>query len=307
MSEDYPSDAPIYLTGPTGCGKTSLSLAMISQSATPIEIVCGDAYQLYDGLEILSAAPTEAEKAVVPHHLFGSVSLDREMDAAQYASMAKPKIAEIISRGVTPLVIGGSGLYLKALTHGLADLPPGDLELRGELDKLSLEALVEKYIALDPIGAAETNLKNRRYVTRNLEITMLSGIPASAQKATFAAQTPDIRAVTVVREREELYDRINARTHQMFEEGLVEEIGGLAEVPLSKTAERAIGVREVRQVLSGESSRDAAIEQIQQTTRRYAKRQLNWFRREVFPQVNLSTTEAADAARSILEFDLECE
>ena len=286
MVSDYPERAPIYLAGPTGCGKTGVALEIARLSHAPIEVVNADAYQIYAGLEILSAAPTPEERVECPHHLFGTIPLSEELDASRYAEMARSILAEIVARGATPLVIGGSGLYLKSLTHGLADVPKGDPDLRAELDELGFEELVARYLKADPAGAAETNLKNRRYVTRNLEITLLAGQPASELKATFAGQRPDIRAVTLVRERAELYERINQRTFDMFDDGVVEEVERvLVSGALSTTAERAIGLREISDLIAGTLTREEAISTIQQSTRRYAKRQLNWFRREGFPQV----------------------
>ena len=268
---------PIYLAGQTGSGKTAISIE-IAKRLGGVEIVNADAFQLYKGMPILSAAPSEEEKKNIPHHLYEFISPTEECDAARFALIARDKIQSIIQRGKTPLVTGGSGLYLKAITHGLAPTPKADPKVRNQLDSLSLDKLIEQYRELDPVGAEETNLKNRRYVTRNLEISLLSGKPASQIKREWANNAPDITAFYLHRERPEIYDRINRRTEQMFANGAVEEVARLRN--LSCTTEKAIGIREIRSLLAGEIDEAACIEAIQQATRRYAKRQESWFKRE---------------------------
>src|SRR5690606_3777226 len=183
------------------------------------------------------AAPSEAELAVCPHHLFGFLDPSEECDAATFAKRAKDVIAEVATRAL-PIVVSGSGLYLKAITHGLAPTPKADPELRAELDALALDELVSRYRANDPAGAETTNLKNRRYVTRNLEISLLAGRPASGIKNEWAENEPDIHAVYLDRSREDIYARINRRTEIMFENGVVEQVSALGE--LSPTAEKTI-------------------------------------------------------------------
>jgi tRNA dimethylallyltransferase len=273
MSAPFP---PFYLAGQTGCGKTAVALALAGQYG-PVEIVNADAYQVYREMDTLTAAPTEEEKRAVPHHLFGILDPSEECDAASFAALAKQTIAEVSQRA-RPLVVSGSGLYLKAITHGLAPTPPADPEMRKKLDQLVEDELIALYEKEDPAGAAQTNLKNRRYVTRNLEITLLAGRPASEIKSEWQENQPEIAAVYLHREREDIYDRINRRTLRMFDAGVVEEVAALG--PLSHTAARAIGIREIRALLAGEMERDACLEEIQTQTRRYAKRQEIWFRRE---------------------------
>ncbi len=269
--------APIYLAGQTGSGKTAVALELAGRLDLPVEVINADAYQIYRGLEIISAAPTTEERSAVPHHLFGILDPTKECDAARFAELAKAKIAEVGQHAI-PLVVGGGGLYLKAITHGLAPTPKGDPELREKLDQRTLASLVSEYQSLDPEGAFATNLKNRRYVTRNLEICLLAGRPASELKSEWQENEPDITAFYLERSREDIYDRINRRTLQMFESGVVDEISNLGE--LSATAAKAIGIHEIRSLITGEIEESACIEEIQKITRRYAKRQEFWFRRE---------------------------
>src|SRR5688572_14770000 len=159
---------PYYICGPTASGKSSLALEMAEKLDG--EIVNADAFQLYRGLEIVSAAPSAGELARLPHHLYGVLDPGESADAQLYVKLAKPVIEEIQSRGKTPIITGGSGLYLKFLTHGAAPLPTADAALRAEMDARSLEDLVAQLQQLDPVEAARTALQNRRFVSRALEI-----------------------------------------------------------------------------------------------------------------------------------------
>jgi len=286
-----PLRQPLYLAGPTGCGKTAVSLAL-GRLVAPVEIINADAYQIYRGLEILSAAPEPAERLAFPHHLFGALDPTEENDAAEHARRTHTTLAAIPGTAL-PLVVGGSGLYLKAITHGLAPTPKGDPALRAELDAEPLEVLVERYRQLDPEGAATTNLLNRRYVTRNLEICLLTGRPASELKAEWAISEPQIRAVYLQRDRADLDERIARRTSAMFEGGVVDEVARLG--ALSITAAKAIGIAEIRALLRGEINETACREAIRLATRQYAKRQENWFRREpAFHPLPLPRDEAPE-------------
>ena len=298
-----PRRQPLYVAGPTGCGKTAVSLAL-ARLFTPVAIVNADAYQIYRGLEILSAAPAPAERAACPHHLFGVLEPTDENDAAEHARRAHATLATIPGDAL-PLVVGGSGLYLKAITHGLAPTPKGDPTLRAELEAEPLESLVERYRGLDPAGAATTNLLNRRYVTRNLEICLLAGRPASELKAEWAVSEPEIRAVYLQRDRADLDERIVRRTAAMFDAGVLEEVARLES--LSGTAAKAIGIAEIRSLRRGEITEPACREAIRLATRQYAKRQENWFRREpAFHPLPLPRDEAPEvtAARIARHFSL---
>ena len=289
---------PFYIVGPTGSGKSSIALSVAQRIGG--EIVNADAFQLYQGLDVLTAKPTVTDMERVPHHLYGVVDPSDEMDAATYADLASSCIREISVRDNPPIVVGGSGLYVKALTHGLSTLPHADNELRAALSPFSLDELSNWLQRLDPDGAANMNLRNPRYVERALEISLLSGLPASELKAHWASQQPAFDGIFLEWEREALYERINQRTHKMIATGLLDEVKHLP--PLSDTASKAIGIREMKSHLAGESSLEEAIEAMQQATRRYAKRQITWFRREIgFQSICLSSaTDAKSAVAQIL-------
>lgn len=276
---------PIYICGPTAAGKSALALEIAE--TLDGEIVNADAFQLYRGLEIVSAAPTAAERGGVPHHLYGVLDPAEAADAGSYLRLAQPVIAEIQSRGKTPVVTGGSGLYLKFLSHGPAPLPAGDAALRAELDARPLADLVAQLRQLDPAEAARTALQNRRFVSRALEICLLTGGLASALRDQWASQTRDIsaslRGYVIRRPREDLHARIAARTRAMLEGGALAEVAALTRV--SPNCGKAIGFREIRALLAGEVDRATCEERINAATRQYAKRQESWFRREQWLQV----------------------
>lgn len=264
--------ATLFVVGPTGSGKSAVALAAAQQLEA--EIINADAFQVYRGLEILTAQPSAAERAQVPHHLYGILDPAEDFDAARFATLAQAKIQDVILRGKRPLLVGGSGLYLKALTHGLADLPPVDATLRATLLAMPEAEALEKLHSLDPLAATHVNLQNPRQVQRALEICLLTGQPASQFKQAWKQQSLPPCGIRLELPREELYRRIDQRTVAMFEQGVVEEIQRLGR--LSLTAQKAIGLREIR---SG-APLDEILPAMQQATRRYAKRQLTWFRRE---------------------------
>jgi tRNA dimethylallyltransferase len=203
-------------------------------------------------------------------------------DAQRYVKLAKPVIEEIQSRGKTPIITGGSGLYLKFLTHGAAPLPTGDAKLRAEMDARPLEDLVAELTALDPVEASRTALQNRRFVSRALEICLLSGRKASDLRDGWEQKTAEIssqlRGIVIQRSRPELHASIARRTRAMLDGGALEEVAALSQV--STNLEKAIGFREIRALLAGEIDRPTCEDLINAATRQYAKRQETWFRRE---------------------------
>jgi tRNA dimethylallyltransferase len=246
------------------------------------EIVNADAYQLYRGLETISAAPSPDELSQAPHHLYGVLDPSETCDAMRFREMALPVIEEIQSRGKTPIVTGGSGMYLKFLTHGPSPVPSGDDALREELEKESDEALVARLTDIDPEGASMTNLKNRRYVIRALEICILSGGKMSELKSDWKRASDsiekDLRGIYLLWDREQLRQRINRRAEVMLESGAIEEFASLTNP--SATCEKAIGIPQIRAHLAGESTQKECAELIAAATRQYAKRQRTWFGKE---------------------------
>ena len=289
-----------FIVGPTASGKSELAADVAHD--LDAEIVSADAFQIYRGLDLLTAKPDASTLAKAPHRLIASIPLTEKMNTEKYRCAASRAIDEINSRGRLAIVVGGSGLYIKALTHGLAPLPEADPKLREKLNALNLGELRTQVAELDPESARKIDPKNRRRLVRALEICLLTGEPASAVvaggglSAVASAKADDpgrsgsaipATGVFVFRDREELYARINQRVEAMFEDGVIEEVRAAG--PTSVTASQMIGLREIRELLGGRMSLLQCIAQIQQSTRRYAKRQLTWFRRQTnFLPLNLS-------------------
>ena len=290
-----------FIVGPTATGKSELA-ADVARGAGA-EIVSADAFQIYRGLDLLTAKPGARTFAKAPHHLIGIVPLGEEMNAEKYRRDATRAIEEINSRGKPAIVVGGSGLYIKALTHGLAPLPESDPKLREKLNAMSLDNLRAQLVELDPEAAKKIDIKNRRRLVRALEICLITGKPASEVVAGVGdSGRPGLSipatGVFVFRDRNELYERINQRVKAMFEKGVIEEVRAAAVT--SATASQMIGLREIRELLAGKKSLPQCIAEIQQATRRYAKRQLTWFRRQSnFLPLNLSFLTHNEAVKWI--------
>jgi tRNA dimethylallyltransferase len=289
------------IVGPTATGKSELAADVAREVSA--EIVSADAFQIYRGLDLLTAKPDVTTLANAPHHLIGTVPFTEAMNAEKFRRLGLRAIDEINSRGRLAIVVGGSGLYIKALTHGLAPLPESDPKLREKLNAMSLDDLHSQLCDLDPETPRKIDLENRRRVVRALEICLITGKPASevvAELGDFGGRGSSIRAtgVFVFRDRNELYERINQRVETMFARGVIEEVRAAAVT--SATASQMIGLREIRELLAGKKSLQQCIAEIQQATRRYAKRQLTWFRRQTnFFPLNLSFLTHSEAVKWI--------
>lgn len=271
----------LYLCGPTASGKTAAAISLARDLNG--EIVNADAYQIYRGIDTLSAAPDKEELAAAPHHLYGVLDPTQTCDAMRYREMALPIIRDIQSRGKIPIISGGSGLYLKFLTHGPSPVPPSCPDVRAQLENRSDEDLIAEFRALDPDGAAITNLTNRRYVIRALEICLLSGLPMSEIKADWQKHATELsRGLTglcLTWPREQLYERINRRTTSLVCDQAIAEVMALQD-DASITCRKAIGFADLLRLGQGTLTPAEAVESIATATRRYAKRQTSWFRRE---------------------------
>jgi tRNA dimethylallyltransferase len=277
--------------GPTAVGKSELAVELAERCCG--EIVGADAFQVYQGLELLTAKPDTALLGRVWHHLIGEVPVSEHWNVAQWLAEARERIAAIHDRGSVAIIVGGTGLYVRALTRGLADLPAASAELRAELAAKPLPELARRLIELDPQCARQIDMRNPRRVIRALEVCLLTGGPYSQHLEQWKGPAPGWRGAVLTRDRAELYRRIDQRTKAMFAAGVIEEVHALGEV--GPTASQTLGLREIRAHLKARMSREECIAAIQQATRRYAKRQLTWFRRETaFPTVNLSNVPNVD-------------
>ncbi len=277
--------APILtITGPTAVGKTEMSLEVAEHLNA--EIVSIDSRQVYDELTIGTAKPSPEALDRVPHHFIGERSLHEPYSAGAYAEAANERIRRILDRNNRPLVVGGATLYLHALQYGLADIPDVEDEVRvhleERLEREGKEALYEELQEVDPRQAGEMDPTKTQRVIRALEVYHGTGQPLSYYYEN--QPEPPFEYVTVVlnRDRERLYERINRRVEQMLDDGLLDEVRavmGIEGVDLDEPPLSTIGYREPIQYLRGEIDYDEMVRLVKRNSRRYAKRQLTWFRR----------------------------
>ena len=281
------SAPPVYaLTGPTAVGKTALSLALAERLNA--EIVSCDSRQVFRELTIGSAKPSADELARARHHFVDEMDLGDSWSAGTFASAAEARIAEIHARGRRALVVGGSTLYLHALAHGLSPLPAANLALREELNAVAETeegrlALFQELREVDPEAASTLDATKSQRLVRFVEVYRSSGRPASAYWREASPPRFDVRVVVLDRPREELYARIHSRVDAMLEAGLMDEVRQLRESGWTRDsapAMRTIGYQEPLRYLNGELEWDEMVDVLKRNTRRYAKRQLTWFRRQ---------------------------
>ena len=293
---------PIIVTGPTGVGKSSFAAALAVRLGG--EVIGADAYQIYAGLPILTAQPSQELQALIPHHLIGFLDLRESFDVARYQRLALATIADIQSRKRTPIIVGGTGLYLKSLTHGLANIPPIDPLLREQIATLNLSDAIIKLASLDPDAPAQIDLRNPVRVRRALEIVLSTGHPLAKAREQWKSNAPlDFCGLVLSRPREELHCRIESNVASLFEYGVVEEVRSAQEASL--TASKAIGYREIQALHRGETTLAQCQEAIILATRQYSKRQITWCRTQFdFPVLELSQNhtekETLDSALSLL-------
>ena len=286
------------LAGPTASGKTTLALRLAEEIGG--EIVNADALQVYRDLRILSARPTPEEEARAPHHLFGVADAAEGWSVGRWLTAAEPILGEIAARGRPAILVGGTGLYFRALTQGLAQLPAVPAEIRQEtqarFDRLGEAAFREELRSRDPAAEARISAGDRQRLTRAFEVHQATGRALTDWQAdTTPAFARDFHAVALEPPRAELYARCDARFTGMIQAGAIEEVRALLARGLDPAlpAMKAVGVRELGAFVRGELGRDEAVALAQQETRRYAKRQLTWLRNQTpdWPRIDLMDPE----------------
>jgi len=275
----------IAVTGPTASGKSSLALKLAVELAG--EIVNCDSMQMVRGMDVGTAKPSPEEQKVVPHHLFDRVDPDGYFSAGKYMEEARATCEEIASRGRVPIVVGGTGLYLRALLEGIFQGPGRSDRIRRRLERISSsrgrDCLHRLLSRRDPATAAKTSAADEIRVIRALEVYYQTGEPISqlhGGREPFSGF--EVRKLGIEIPREDLYGRINARVKEMFRTGLVEEVERLLAEGFKPDCKgfEAIGYRQVIAFLEGQLTIEEAIELVAMETRRYAKRQMTWFRKE---------------------------
>lgn len=279
----------VCIVGPTACHKTELSIELAERVNG--EIVSADSVQVYFGMDIGSAKPTESERQGIPHHLIDCLPIDTpEFSASMFRTMATEAIGSIVSRGNTPIVVGGSGLYVNALTYPLGfAVPKNDVARENairEYDR-NTEAAYDRLKTVDPISADRLHPNDKKRIVRALEVFDCSGQPLSSFGADFqnsaGEEAPfEPMMIGLTMDRELLYQRINLRVDLMMERGLLAEAKAIYDAKYNRAlpAMKSIGYQQLFQYFEGVCSLEEAVEKIKQDTRHFAKRQLTWFKRD---------------------------
>jgi tRNA dimethylallyltransferase len=268
------------IAGPTASGKSALALQLAVQTGGVI--VNADSAQIYRDLPILSAAPSADERAKVEHRLYGVFDGGQPCSAAHWAQMARREIAEIHERGGLPIIVGGTGLYIRTLLGGIAPVPPIDDAVRQDVRSATTEENHRRLAAIDPEAAGKLNPADTTRIGRSLEVVLSTGKRLSEwqnEREGGIGERIDLASLLLLPPRDWIYARCNDRFAQMVEAGAEEQVEALLKRKLdpSLPVMRAIGVREIAAWLNGDLTRDEAIVAGQQATRRYAKRQYTWF------------------------------
>lgn len=274
------------IIGPTAGGKTALGVAVAcaleAAGRGPAEVVSADSMQVYRGMDIGSAKPTAEERGGVPHHAIDIVDPDRPFTVADWLARADEAIADIRARGGTPVVVGGTHLYIKALLEGLFEGPPADPGLRERLHAMAPVELRAELLRVDPDAAARIHPNDLRRTVRALEVHATTGRPISAQQGQWDAgrRRPDALLVAIRWPVSEINRRINKRVRRMMDEGLLAEVRSLeARGVLGEQARQGLGYRQLLDHLAGAMTLEEAAERIRIETRRFAKSQRTWLRR----------------------------
>ena len=279
-------DKIICIAGPTASGKTALAVALAK--AVDGEVVSCDSMQIYKKMDIGTAKPTLEEMAGIPHHMLSVAEPDEDFSVSRYCEMATPIVEDILHRGKTAIIAGGTGLYMDALIRGNSFAPYPSTGRRQELEQLAakegIEAVLCKLKEVDPESAARLHPSDQKRIIRAMEVYLETGVTITDHNRKTQEIPPRFSPVWFALEdenRQTLYDRIDRRVLQMLDHGLIAEIEALlaSGVPEKATAMQAIGYKEFVDYLQGRSSLEDATALVQQASRHYAKRQLTWFRR----------------------------
>jgi tRNA dimethylallyltransferase len=280
-----PGKAVALIAGPTASGKSDLAVELALALDRPSVVINADSAQVYSDLRVLSARPTEAEMRGIEHRLFGEWDGAEPCSAADWAARAKREIEDSHLAGVLPILVGGTGLYIRTLLDGIAPVPPIKPAVREAVRALSVE---DAYAALqqeDPARARALNPSDSNRIARALEVVRSTGKPLShwqRQRVGGIGEAIDLQPLILLPPREALYERCDARFERMLENGAVEEVEALLGRKLDPALPvmRAIGVSDIASLLRGERSREEVCARGKQATRNYAKRQYTWFRRQ---------------------------
>jgi len=268
----------VFIVGPTGSGKSKLALMLARKLSA--EIVSADSMQIYRGMDIGTAKPTRKEQKLIPHHLLDAMTSRSECSVFKYRDLAINAIHKIIRRGKIPMVVGGSGLYVGALTDGLSPLPGRKASYRKQLEQFETSVLYERLKRMNCRRAATIYPNDRKRIIRALEIMEVGKGRAEGRSGSLTDYGFKPILIGISRDRKELYERIEKRVDEMFEAGWIDEVKRLKKIGLSKTARYAIGYQEILEYLDGKKSFEEMSLEIKKRTRHLAKKQMTWFRKE---------------------------
>lgn len=306
----------VCIAGPTASGKTALAVALAKEVNG--EVVSCDSMQVYKGMDIGTAKPTAEEMEGIPHHMLSVAEPDEDFSVSRYCEMAAPIVNDIVARGKVAIIAGGTGLYMDSLIRGNAFAPFPSTGVREKLeaqaDAEGMEAMLRWLESIDPEAAARLHLSDRKRIIRALEVYLETGETITAHNRKTQAIPPRYTPLWLgldFAQRSDLYHRIDLRVGLMLQMGLIDEIRALldAGIPEKTTAMQAIGYKEFIAALEGNCTIEEAADQVRQSSRRYAKRQLTWFRRNPAIHWLIRTPEQksseilAQARQCFREFD----
>ena len=306
----------ICIAGPTASGKTALAVELAKELNG--EVVSCDSMQVYKRMDIGTAKPTKEEMQGIVHHMIDVAEPDENFSVSRYCAMASPIVDDILARGKTAIIAGGTGLYMDSLIRGndFAPFPATGVreKLETQADEIGMEAMLARLREIDPESAARLHLSDRKRIIRALEVYLETGETITEHNRKTQAIPPKYTPLWLgldFSDRAELYRRIDLRVDLMLEMGLIAEIQGLlaSGIPAKATAMQAIGYKEFVAALNGEETIAQAAEEVKKSSRHYAKRQLTWFRRNqamhwLIRQENQGAEEILTAARQIIyDFD----
>jgi tRNA dimethylallyltransferase len=272
----------LFIIGPTAIGKTDLAINLARRISG--EIISCDSMQVYKGMAVLSQAPSRTARREIKHHLIDLISPTKEYSAAIFKDKAERIIRSMIRRGKVPIIVGGSGLYVKAIIDGLFPSPAVDLKFRSRMEKFvsryGRRRLYERLKKIDPESAGRIHQNDTRRIIRALEIYNSTGRTMTELKAATHGikEIYDIELFGLTAPRPDIYENIERRIDKMFDSKIIGEVKKLMRLKLSRTAKAALGFKEVAGYLNGEHSLEEAISRLKMNTRRFAKRQLTWFK-----------------------------
>ena len=291
----------ICIAGPTASGKTALSIALAHE--LDAEIVSCDSMQVYRRMDIGTAKPSLAEREGIPHYMLDVAEPEEDFSVSRYCEMATPIVDSILARGKTCIIVGGTGLYMDSLIRGNAFAPFPSTGMREKLENMPIEQVFAQLQEADPEAAARLHLSDKKRIIRAMEVFLETGETITAHNRRTQAIPPRYSPLWFALEdenRQDLYHRIDRRVDVMLEMGLIDEIQSLlaAGIPKSCTAMQAIGYKEFLSALEGQISIEEAADRVRQSSRRYAKRQLTWFRRN--PGIHWLRRRPVDSSEEIL-------